>query len=98
MISPTEYRRRFKIIKKSLNKVLQGRVSSLDPKWARIQALLSIGGKEVSKVLERAANLGSTIGAWNKSIKESSINIEDFLQTERSKDNIPWSFIQKSVK
>jgi radical SAM superfamily enzyme YgiQ (UPF0313 family) len=95
MLAIGEYRQRLKVIRKALNKLVFGRISGLDPRWARIQTLLSIGGEGLSPILERASQYGGTLGAWRRALKDHQKTIEEFVEVPRNPDQKqPWDHIR----
>jgi hypothetical protein len=94
MLAIAEYRKRLKTIRKALNKLVFGNISGLDPRWARIQTLLSIGGESVSDILECASEYGGTLGGWRRALNKHGKKIEELVEVPRNIDtDNPWSGI-----
>jgi len=71
-------------------------VNSDVPKWAYIQALLSLGDRRVSAILKAAHKLN---GNWKKAMQLSQINPDFFVYREKNLDELlPWDFIDHGIK
>ncbi|MHA1505624.1 MAG: radical SAM protein [Candidatus Asgardarchaeia archaeon] len=82
-------------LKKELRKVGIKRVFYLDPRWAKIQAALSLGDRRLSKVIRIASEYGNTLRGWKKAQVESGIILSEYSDIRRdSKDEMPWSHIE----
>ena len=65
-------------------------LSGLDPRVARLQAILSLGGPELGKAIELAAIYGGGLGAWRRAFREAGLRPERYL-TPRGQDEVfPW--------
>ena len=70
-------------------------VNSDVPKWAYIQALLSLGDRRVGTMLLNAHKLN---GNWKKAMQLSQINPDFFVYREKDLDELlPWDFIDHGV-
>ncbi len=88
------YRQRLRLIRKALNRPLHGQISSLDPRWARIQAILSLGSERISDILEQASIFGGDLGAWRRAFKEHKMDFEELVEKPRDLGGTtPWSRI-----
>lgn len=64
-------------------------------KWAEIQALISRGDRNISNALVKAYRYGSSLGAFNKALKEEKINKEYFIHKNwQQNERLPWQNIQ----
>jgi hypothetical protein len=85
---------RLKIIQEGLK-----RVPNIQLKWesfrmARINALLSRGGRQTAGILEDAAKNG-----WSKAVRNADAYCEAVVHTEREKDEpFPWEIVDTCVK
>jgi len=71
------------------------RVSFDVPKWAYIQALLSLGDRRVSHMLLLAHKFN---GNWKKAFRHSDINPDFFVYRARdSSELLPWDFIDHGI-
>jgi len=82
-------------LKKKLIKAGGIMVNSDVPKWAYIQALLSLGDRRVSTILLSAHQLK---GNWKKAMQSSQINPDFFVYREKNLDELlPWDFIDHGI-
>jgi radical SAM superfamily enzyme YgiQ (UPF0313 family) len=66
------------------------------PKWAYVQALLSMGDRRVGSILLLAHEHG---GDWRKAFRHSEINPAFFVHRPRGLDEIlPWDFIDHRIR
>ncbi len=74
------------------------RVEGTDPKYAQIQAVLSVGGPEVGKVVESVSLHGPSLGIWRRAFKEFGLPPQGLLDSRLHKtDPLPWDFINMKV-
>jgi radical SAM superfamily enzyme YgiQ (UPF0313 family) len=84
-----------KWLKKSLAKEGGIKVNTDLPKWAYVQALLSMGDRRVSAILLSAHESG---GDWTKALRFSDINPDFFVYRPKGLDEIlPWDFIDNGI-
>ena len=84
-----------KKLKKTLIKSGGILVNSDVPKWAYIQALLSLGDRRVSSILLKAYQLN---GNWKKAMQISQINPDFFVYRPKDLDELlPWDFIDHGI-
>jgi len=70
-------------------------VNSDVPKWAYIQALLSLGDRRVGTILKGAHKLN---GNWKKAMQLSQINPDFFVYRPKDLDELlPWDFIDHGI-
>ena len=87
-------RRRIRIIEAGL-KGTKVNLETLDLRGARIQAALSIGGRNLGRVIHRAASYGG-YGGWRRAGKEVGIPILDMASDpEHLSEGLPWAFLSK---
>ena len=69
-----------------------GRVvlSGLDPRVARLQAVLSLGGPELGPAIELAARYGGGLGAWRRALRETRIDPGRYLAPREPGELLPW--------
>ena len=88
-------KKKIKKIKDGLKRVANVRVHSDVPRWAYIQALLSIGDRKVAQILLLA---NQNRGNWPKTFKASPINPDFYVYRERSLNELlPWDFIDNGI-
>jgi len=93
---------RMDILKEKLKRIRNGlareggiRVSSDLPKWAYVQALLSMGDRRVGRILLKAHRLG---GRWFEAFRFSDVNPDFFVYRPRALDErLPWDFIDHGI-
>ncbi|MCD6510087.1 MAG: radical SAM protein [Thermoprotei archaeon] len=71
-------------------------VSILNPKWARVQALLSRGDERLTEILIYVANRGSRLSVWNSALKAKGL-LEQAHMAIDTNDELPWDFIDVSI-
>ena len=88
-------RKRIRRIKSALGRETSINVIHDIPKWNYIQALLSLGDRQVGKILLSVHKNG---GNWSKAIKEVNVNPDFYVYRLKSIDEIlPWDFIDHGV-
>ncbi len=84
-----------KWLKKTLGKEGGIKVNFDVPKWAYVQALLSMGDRRVSAILLKSHELG---GNWTQALRFSDINPDFFVYRPKELDEIlPWDFIDHGI-
>jgi len=86
--------------KAQLQKLLRGKRVSLegmDLKKAFIEALLSLGGREVCHVIELAALYGGGLGGWRRALKESKVKVGHICDFRSPDEEQPWEIIDVGV-
>ncbi len=82
-------------LKKTLIKSGGIMVNSDVPKWAYIQALLSLGDRRVGAILQLAHDHK---GNWKKAMQLSQINPDFFVYRQKEPDELlPWDFIDHGI-
>jgi len=72
-------------------------VESLDVRWAKIQATLSMADRRAGEVLEYATRAGGTLGAWRRATSEYG-NVASFFESSKAPETVlPWDKIQTGV-
>ncbi len=85
-----------KWLKKALAKEGGVTVSFDVPKWAYVQALLSMGDRRAGSILMMAHEYD---GDWAKAFRHSEINPDFFVHRPRGLDeNLPWDFIDHGIR
>lgn len=84
-----------KQLKKTLIKSGGIVVNSDVPKWAYIQALLSLGDRRVGTILQSVHKLN---GNWKKAMQLSQINPDFFVYRPKNLDELlPWDFVDHGI-
>ncbi|RLI43981.1 radical SAM protein [Candidatus Bathyarchaeota archaeon] len=73
------------------------RISRLDPRYAQIQAFLSLGDRKVGKVVELATRYGGGLGAWRRALKECDISLEKYTGRKEVSELLSWSHIHMGL-
>ncbi len=82
-------------LRKAVEKEGGIRVNFDVPKWAYIQALLSLGDRRVGPMLLRAHQLD---GDWAKALRFSTVNPDFFVYRPKGfEEKLPWDFIARGV-
>jgi radical SAM superfamily enzyme YgiQ (UPF0313 family) len=85
-----------KTISRSLVKEGGIQVSFDVPKWAYVQALLSLGDRRVGGMLLNAHRFG---GDWKKAFKYSDVNPDFFVYRPKGFDELlPWDFLDHGLR
>lgn len=65
------------------------------PRWAHIQALLSLGDRRTGRILLLAHRLG---GDWKRALRESEVNPDFFVTRPRGMDEpLPWDILDHGI-
>jgi len=93
-----DYLRKCRRLISSSTRTKRIRVEGTDPRHARIQAVLSVGGPEIGRVVESVSLRGSSLGAWRKAFKEFGLSPRGVLDSRlMNTDPLPWGFIDMKV-
>ena len=88
-------RNRIRRIKNALGRESSIKIIHDIPKWNYIQALLSLGDRQVGKILLSVHKNG---GNWPKAFKEVNVNADFYVHRMKDTDEIlPWDFIDHGV-
>lgn len=73
-------------------------VEGFDPRWGAIEALLSLGGADVGKVIELSSLYGGSLGAWRRALNETRISLKDIVNRGRDLEaSYPWDKVDVGV-
>ncbi|TXT56615.1 MAG: hypothetical protein BAJATHORv1_20205 [Candidatus Thorarchaeota archaeon] len=87
-------RAKIRKIEKNLDGVPRVNMETLDPRSARIQAALSLGGQEMGEIIQRASLYGG-LGGWRRAERETALPFFSVANDqERLNGPLPWSFIE----
>ena len=88
-------RKRMRKIESALRKEPSVKVIHDLPKWNYLQALFSLGDREVSKILISAHQNN---GNWPKAFKEVNVNPDFYVYRHKSMvETLPWDFIDHGI-
>lgn len=94
MAKTTLLKKRLKIVQDGLKKMPNIRLKWESLRMARINALLSRGGRPVADILEDAARNG-----WSRALKNADGYCEAIVHTERNGDEVfPWEIVDTGLK
>lgn len=88
-----ELRRRLRVIQGQIRgeKVT---IETLDMRSARIQAALSIGGRNLGKVIQKASEYGG-FGGWRRAERETGIEVLNLASNSAHlESSLPWQFLK----
>ncbi len=94
LFSLKELQAKSKLLKIKTKNITKVDCEITNPKMSRIQTILSISGKEISKPLKLAAKLGGGLGDWRRALKEHDMSIEGIVENRVIEDKYPWEFIK----
>ncbi|RLF24386.1 MAG: hypothetical protein DRN15_03085 [Thermoprotei archaeon] len=89
-------RLRLKRLMHSLKGMPQVDLEFLDPRWARIQAILSRGDERLSPLLIEVARMGPSLSAWNTVLRRSGL-LEEYCRELSPDEELPWDFIDVGI-
>ena len=85
-----------KWLRKAFTKVGGVKMNTDVPKWAYVQALLSMGDRRVGAILLQAHGFD---GNWSKAFRFSEVNPDFFVYRPRDLTEIlPWDFIDHGIR
>ena len=102
-ISIEESYQKVKLLKKHLGRAFKYH----QPEQSFLEGVIARGGRELSKVILRAYELGArldswkeffTLDTWLKSAEVEEISLESYLRERDPKENLPWEHIDLRVK
>lgn len=84
-----------KLVRKELKNDGRFVISTLDPRHAQIQALLSLGNREVGRAIEFVAHRGGGgLGSWRRAFRECGIDLERYIGEKDREEPMPWDKIR----
>jgi radical SAM superfamily enzyme YgiQ (UPF0313 family) len=102
IISQEEFSERFTLIRKICSGLGLRRVEGMDYRWGVIQAYLSTGGVEASKVLqlltEDLAGGGSgDLGSWRRTLKAAGLSLKSLYVPRGLDSDLPWEPLKATI-
>ncbi|MBW2622454.1 MAG: radical SAM protein, partial [Deltaproteobacteria bacterium] len=95
MAEVKELKARAKFLRSSLRGTRGVRVHFDVPKWAYLQAILSLGDRRVGRLIEALVKKNGNLA---QALKEVSFNPDFFVTRHRSEDEMfPWDFIDRGM-
>ncbi|MEX1309994.1 MAG: TIGR03960 family B12-binding radical SAM protein [Candidatus Sulfomarinibacteraceae bacterium] len=102
-----EQQRRIWVLKDRFRRIKGARLTWSDPEEATLEALLSRGGRELSRTIERAHDLGAVFDGWNdyldldawrRAVDETGIDLDRELGERPIDRPLPWDIIDAGVR
>ncbi len=88
-IGHLEAKKRIAFLEKAVRR-RGGEASKYDPKWARIQAVLSRGDSSLARLIVEWASIGRGLGDFRRALRESGVKIDKFLESWSPDYTPPW--------
>lgn len=92
MEEPGRVARKLRLLKQELGGLAD--VRPYKPAWARVQCVLSRGGRELTKVLLEWAAAGGGLGGWRRAIRAASFEAEKYAAPLDPEGEYPWSKVE----
>mgnify|MGYP000117784587 CR=1 FL=1 len=93
-IDEKSYKTRCLMLRKLIRKP-QIEISCLNYKWALIQAILSIGGAELSPIIQYVAENRGRLSAWRKALKKYDLDFKTL--SFKARELKPWTIVDLGV-
>lgn len=84
------YRRALSRLRSLLSGLGSVDVGGYDERWGEVQAVLSVGGEELSGVLERWAFYGGSLSGWRRAVREANLDVGRYLSEKPLDYMFPW--------
>jgi len=106
-IDPDELQRRIQFLRDRFRRIKGTRLTWSDPEEAVLEALLSRGGRELSRTIELAHDEGAifdgwtdflNLDAWRKAVDVTGVNIKRELGERDIAGTLPWDIIDAGVR
>jgi hypothetical protein len=75
----------------------QFEISSLDPRHAKIQALIGLGDRRMGKVIEYVARYGDGLGSWRRALKKCGYTYDSLMGNKSLENHFPWDKIDVGI-
>ncbi len=93
-INVSALQKTIKALQKSVRHLKIYNADFLDPRWARIQGLISRADATLGKILLHVLEHGGSLGAWRKITKELNYSIDKTqIFLPNLDETLPWDFI-----
>jgi radical SAM family uncharacterized protein/radical SAM-linked protein len=106
-VDPDEQQRRIQFLRDRFRRIKGIRLNWSDPDEAVLEALLSRGGRELSKTIELAHDEGAifdgwtdflNLDAWRKAVDVTGVDIKRELGEREITETLPWDVIDAGVR
>ncbi|MHA1268842.1 MAG: radical SAM protein [Candidatus Helarchaeota archaeon] len=91
-------RNKIKFLTKELIRRMRIRTTFSDPRWSRIQMILSKGDEKIRKLLNKTYESGMTLGDIRRIINEFNLSFKDMTNEIEIDKELPWDFIDIGIK
>jgi radical SAM family uncharacterized protein/radical SAM-linked protein len=102
-----EFYRRIHLLRARFRRVRGARLNWSNPEESALEALLSRGGRELSRTIERAHDLGAVfdgwgdhldLEAWRRAIADTGVDLTREIGGRGIADPLPWDVIDAGVR
>jgi radical SAM family uncharacterized protein/radical SAM-linked protein len=106
-VNVEEQQRRISLLRGRFRRIKGARLTWSNPEESALEALLSRGGRELSRTIERAHDLGAifdgwsdflNLDAWREAVDETGVDINRELGERGLGDTLPWDIIDAGVR
>ncbi len=106
-IDPEEQQRRIQFLRDRFRRIKGTRLNWSDPDEAVLEALLSRGGRELSRTIELAHDEGAVfdgwtdylnLDAWRKAVDATGVDLKRELGEREIAQTLPWDIIDAGVR
>ena len=106
-VDADEQHRRIGWLRSRFRRIKGTRLTWSNPDEAVLEALLSRGGRELSRTIERAYDLGAifdgwndflNLDAWRQAVADTHVNLKRELGERGIADTLPWDVIDAGVR
>ncbi|HMF31476.1 MAG TPA: radical SAM protein [Candidatus Lokiarchaeia archaeon] len=89
--------RTWRDLQRELRKIPRVSPEGYDPRWARIQALLSLAGKDVTPLLAAWAEEGVTLGGWSSVLRDHGWDASEHFEQLAATNDPEWRIVTTGV-
>lgn len=68
-------------------------VNYYNPKWAKIQATIALGDRNIEEILKRWFIYGKTLGTWKRALREAKANVKYVEEGRELEEELPWDHV-----
>jgi radical SAM family uncharacterized protein/radical SAM-linked protein len=106
-VAPEEQLRRIHLLRGRFRRINGARLNWSNPDESALEALLSRGGRELSRTIERAHDLGAVfdgwtdhlnLDAWQQAVADTGVDMDRELGARDIADTLPWDVIDAGVR
>jgi len=106
-VAPDELLRRIHLLRGRFRRIKGARLTWSNPDESVLEALLSRGGRELSRTIERAHDLGAVfdgwsdhldLDAWRQAVADTGVDMDRELGPRELAEALPWDVIDAGVR